>query len=211
MTDPNYTALLLIVDRSGSMADIRDDMVGALTHLVADQVAEPGLLTVDYVQFDDEIERTAKLADPRTLKISLEPRGSTALHDAVGAGIEWFGASLAELPEHARPSNVQVVVVTDGHENSSQRFRAADVRRMVAHQQEQYSWNFTFLGANQDAVLTGADLGFAADDSLTFAAHTRGVAASRAAASRKLAASRRGAEAAFTQAERDDSDDGRSA
>lgn len=45
MTDPNYTALLLIIDRSGSMTTIRDDMVGGLTTLLAEQAAEEGILT----------------------------------------------------------------------------------------------------------------------------------------------------------------------
>jgi hypothetical protein len=40
MTDPNYTALLLIIDRSGSMATIRDEMVGGLTAMLAGQAAE---------------------------------------------------------------------------------------------------------------------------------------------------------------------------
>ena len=42
MTNHDYTALLLIVDRSGSMAIIRDDMVGGLEGLLAKQAAQPG-------------------------------------------------------------------------------------------------------------------------------------------------------------------------
>lgn len=49
----------------------------------------------------------------------------------------------------------QVVVVTDGEENSSHEFDLDAVRALVAHQKEQYSWDFMFLGANQDAVLSG--------------------------------------------------------
>ena len=41
MTDDNYTALLLIVDRSDSMTTIRDDMVGGLQKLLDQQAAEP--------------------------------------------------------------------------------------------------------------------------------------------------------------------------
>ena len=39
MTDPTYTALMLIIDRSGSMQSIRDDMVGGLENLLAQQAA----------------------------------------------------------------------------------------------------------------------------------------------------------------------------
>ena len=91
MTDPNYTAMLLIIDRSGSMASIRDDMVGGLTAMLAEQAAEPGLLTVDIVTFDTEIELQCSLADPKAVTVRLEPRGGTALFDAIGQSVTAFG------------------------------------------------------------------------------------------------------------------------
>lgn len=168
MTDPNYTAMLLVIDRSGSMAGIRDDMVGGLTAMLAEQAAEPGLLTVDIVTFDTEIEIQCSLADPKDVTVTLEPRGGTALFDAIGQSVTGFGRVLAALPEHARPETVQVVVVTDGHENASREFGLDAVRALVTHQKEQYSWDFMFLGANQDAVLSGERLGFDAGSSMTF-------------------------------------------
>ena len=170
MTDPNYTALLLIIDRSGSMAAIRDDMIGGLTSLLAEQASEKGLLTVDILSFDDSIELQCSLADPSSVQIALEPRGMTALYDGIGIGVAGFGQTLAGLPEHARPGIVQVVVVTDGHENASREYTADQVRALVTRQTEKYGWDFVFLGANQDAVMTGATLGFEADSSMTYTA-----------------------------------------
>ena len=175
MTDPNYTAMLLVIDRSGSMAGIRDDMVGGLTTMLAEQAAEPGLLTVDIVTFDTEIETQCSLADPKNVTISLEPRGASALFDAIGQSVTGFGRVLAALPEHARPETVQVVVVTDGDENSSREFGLEAVRTLVTRQKEQYNWDFMFLGANQDAVLSGERLGFDAGSSMTFMASTDAV------------------------------------
>ena len=176
MTDPNYTAMLLVIDRSGSMEGIRDDMVGGLTAMLAEQAAEPGLLTVDIVTFDTEIELQCSLADPKTVTVTLEPRGGTALFDAIGQSVTAFGRVLAALPEHARPETVQVVVVTDGDENSSREFGRDAVRALVTQQKEQYAWDFVFLGANQDAVFAGERLGFDADSSMTYTAGTAGVA-----------------------------------
>lgn len=203
MTDPNYTALLLIVDRSGSMQSIRDEMVGALTALLDDQAAEPGMLTVDVVIFDHEILRTHTLVSPAAVDIDLVPRGSTALHDALGIAVTDFGATLAALPEHARPSTVQVVVVTDGHENASQEWTADAVRQLVRRQIEIYSWDFVYLGANQDAVLTARHLGFDDDSALTYAPAAGAIDKLSVSTSRYLKDARRGAKKGFSDDERD--------
>ena len=175
MTDPNYTAMLLVIDRSGSMDTIRDDMVGGLTAMLAQQAAEPGILTVDIVTFDTEIELQCTMSNPSDVAIVLEPRGGTALFDAIGMSVTGFGRTLAALPEHARPETVQVVVVTDGEENSSRKFSSRAVRALVTQQKEKYSWDFVFLGTNQDAVMAGQHLGFDAGSSMTFAPGAAGV------------------------------------
>ena len=137
--------------------------------MLADQAAEPGLLTVDIVTFDTEIELQCSLADPKDVTITLDPRGATSLFDAIGQSVTAFGRVLAALPEHARPETVQVVVVTDGEENSSREFNLEAVRAVVTQQKEQFNWDFVFLGANQDAVFSGQRLGFDAGSSMTFA------------------------------------------
>ena len=39
MADTDYTALLIVLDRSGSMSSIRDDMVGGLERMLQEQAA----------------------------------------------------------------------------------------------------------------------------------------------------------------------------
>jgi hypothetical protein len=202
MTDKNYTGMLLIIDRSGSMTSIRDDMVGGLQTLLNQQAAEPGRVTVDIVIFDDQIETTHVMVSPSEASIQLEPRGSTALHDAVGRSIGEFGRRLAAVPEDARPGTVIVVVATDGFENASREYTADQVRAMVTHQREAYGWDFVFLGANQDAVLTGTALGFSADSSIDFDADAGGAQAVNVAASRYISDRRLGRVAAFSPEDR---------
>lgn len=202
MTDPNYTALLLIVDRSGSMSSIKSDMEGGLNALIADQLAEPGLLTVDLFTFDTEVKHECSLTDPKNLEVKIEPRGSTALYDAIGIGVTEFGRSLAAMPEHARPETVQVIVVTDGEENASVEYRASAIKELVLTQKDVYSWDFVFLGANQDAVLNGVDLGFDAGSALTFAPGAEGVDASAKSMSRYMTDVRRKQKKLFLAEER---------
>lgn len=205
MTDPNYTALLLIVDRSGSMSSIKSDMEGGLKTLLEEQIAQPGLLTVDLFTFDNEVTHEFAMTDPSILDIKIEPRGATALYDAIGIGVNEFGRSLATMPEHARPATVQVIVVTDGEENSSLEYKSQAIKKLVTKQKEQYSWDFVFLGANQDAVMSGEQLGFDPGSSMTFEAGSVGVDASAKGVSRYMSDVRKKQKKSFLLEERNSS------
>lgn len=204
MTDSNYTALLIVLDRSGSMSSIRDDMVGGLGEMLRTHAAEPGLLTVDVVTFDDQIEVTHHFANPRDVAIELVPRGMTALHDAMGYAINGFAAQLAALPEHAQPANVQVIVVTDGYENASREYTADTVRQLVVKQIEKFNWDFVFLGADQDAVLTAGNLGIVSGKAMTYARGSKNVESMNRTLASKLRSTRAGRrDDVFTAEERD--------
>jgi hypothetical protein len=78
------------------------------------------------------------------------------------------GAELAALPEGERPGTVVVVVLTDGHENSSHEWTHDAVGAAIRRQESEYAWDFLFLGANMDAVQIGTALGIKADRSMTW-------------------------------------------
>jgi uncharacterized protein YegL len=202
MTDPNYSALVAVLDRSGSMSGIREEMETGLQTLIDEQAKQPGMLTVDLIHFDSVIEAVYEMVDAQFVKVKLDPRGATALYDAIGVSINGFTKSLSDLPEHARPSNVTFVVVTDGHENSSQEYDLKTVRNLVKSKQKDEGWNFMFLGANQDAVLSGQNLGFEADASLTFDADADGVNTMASSASRFISDARSGNRQGFSDTER---------
>ena len=151
------TDIIVVLDRSGSMAGIRKDMEGGFDAFIAEQRKEPGDARVTLTQFDTtyEIVYDGKpLTDVPPL--SLEPRGMTALYDAVGRTIAATGARFAALPEDERPERVLFVIITDGAENSSREFEGARVAAMVKEQTDKYSWQFVYIGANQDAVANAA-------------------------------------------------------
>jgi hypothetical protein len=117
---------------------------------------------------------------------------------------------LAALPEHARPSKTIMVVATDGEENSSVQTKLATVKEMIESKQEHEQWEMVFLGANQDAVMEGTNLGFRADSSMTFDPTTDSVASMAAATSRFVSDVRRGSRKGFTNTEREASSPPRS-
>lgn len=200
MTDANYTAMLIILDRSGSMGMIREDMIGGLQQLIAAQSSEPGMMTIDIVTFDTEIELTHHFADPASVKVELIPRGGTALYDAVGWSFNGFGQSLAELPEHARPGTVLVTIVTDGEENSSREYTASMVAKMIEHQRAAFDWDVSFLGANQDAIEEARKIGIDATDAIDY--DLGAVGAAMSAHADKLSRRRKGSRAGYTSEER---------
>jgi len=203
MTDPGYTAIAALMDRSGSMQSVREDAEGALRAFIADQRALPGRCTMRLAEFDSEYDTvygSTPIAD--VPDYVLHPRGMTALLDGIGKLVTDFGAELAALPEERRPGKVIVVIQTDGMENQSKEWTSASVNALITQQREKYGWDFLFLGAGQDAIAVGTSLGVAPSAVLAYAGSGAGTAAAVAAASGYVSRARSGARRDFTDAER---------
>lgn len=175
----NSTEMVFVLDRSGSMSGLAADTIGGFNELIEKQKKIEGDAYVTTVLFDHEYEvlhdhvalgEVAPLTDKEYFA-----RGSTALLDAVGRTIDSVGARLAAAPEEERPEHVVFVITTDGRENSSREYTAQRVREMVEHQQQKYSWQFVFLGANMDAVSEARNLGISAKYAADFTPTGRGV------------------------------------
>ena len=141
------------------------------------------------------------MADPHSIKVQIEPRGGTALYDAIGHCINGFTSEMEALPPHARPSKTVLLVATDGEDNSSVQFIADSVRELVQAKQDVEGWEALFMGAEQDAVREGEKLGFKADACITFKLQGGSVHAA-SAASRFVNDVRQGTRAGFTEVER---------
>jgi hypothetical protein len=172
--------LTIILDRSGSMVDIKDDMEGGLREHIEDQKKEKGVdIKVSYCTFDDthEVHFTAKnIADVKTEELILTPRGSTALLDTVGRMIVETKARIDALPADQKPIKVSFMIITDGHENASKEYNRDKLKELVEERKNQDKWEFIFLGANIDAFSTGSALGFTSNVNYkTTSAGTKGM------------------------------------
>lgn len=154
MPNPNKTLIAAILDRSGSMSGVRDDIIGGFNTFITDQRKTPGECSVTLAQFDDEYEivyNNKPIQDTPNLDSSTYvPRGNTALNDAVGRTINAIGSELSKASEDERPGHVIVVIITDGMENASKEFSGAQIKQMIEHQQEKYGWHLTYLAASMD-------------------------------------------------------------
>lgn len=161
------TELIFILDRSGSMYGLEHETIAGYNSMLERQKNEDGDAKVTTVLFDNLYEIIHDAVDiqsvePMTSK-EYYPRGTTALMDAIGNTINRVGNRLAATPEHERPGQVVVVITTDGYENSSREFARNQIKQMIEHQTNTYSWKFMFLGANIDAATEANSIGISAD------------------------------------------------
>ena len=190
----DYLHVCVVLDASGSMETVENDVKGTFDAFVAEQSQKPGKTVLDVYQFSNSTERIVRSANLAAFENNLmrnyRCHGLTALNDAVCQAIDELGAEFAAMPESERPSDVVVAILTDGEENFSRRFTNADVKERVKRQSEIYDWSFIYLAADIDAFKTGAALGLAAEDCAMFARSAEGIESARQAVSSRLEARR---------------------
>jgi uncharacterized protein YegL len=198
--------IVLVLDRSGSMESTKGDAEGGLREFIAKQRLIPGECRLTFYRFDDALDlviedKPLQLVEDREL--ALEPRGMTALVDAINRAIDEVGERLARRADYDRPEHVYVVIITDGQENYSNT-PWATVKEKITRQTNQYKWQFIFIGSNQDAIATAARIGIGAQYSLNYAANRVGTVNSYQALSDNIGKSRIGGQAVqcFTDVQR---------
>ncbi|MEU3907959.1 vWA domain-containing protein [Streptomyces goshikiensis] len=201
MTTTTRRHIIAVIDRSGSMNRVREDTEGGLNALLDEQRTAPGSTTVSLVQFDDEVETvyTARPLD-EVPAFTLRPRGMTALLDAVGSTVWQEGQRIAMLPPAEQPSEVTLVILTDGKDNRSRRFEPGLVRHLVDGVRAQ-GWTVVFLGANQDAFEAAGGMGIPAATTLGY--DTEQTRDTLTSAGRMVARGTRTGEFTFTNEERE--------
>jgi hypothetical protein len=169
MTDPHTTLIAALLDRSGSMETSKDATEDGWRELINEQRHLPGECLVTLAQFDTVYE---VVYDPTPIadvpEFIVQPRGMTALLDAIGTFVTQIGEQLSALPEDRRPGKVICLIMTDGMENSSQEWTWDAVKKLTIQQQNEWNWTFLFIGANMDAIAVGGRMGFTPHQSITY-------------------------------------------
>ena len=190
----NLTAIGVVIDNSSSMGPTRSDTVGGFNTFLADQKALPGDATLTLAFFNHKYELihdSVPLKDVADLTLdTYRTHGNTALLDAIGKTVNSMGAKLAAMAEADRPGKVILVILTDGEENTSQDFSLDQILTMLKHQQEVYSWEVVYLGANQNAAEIGKKMGIHAGNSVNYAATGVGTRSAYSVISQRVTHSR---------------------
>jgi hypothetical protein len=194
----DLSEIAFVLDRSGSMQPLAEDAIGGFNGFLETQQKEQGDARLTLTLFDHEYQLMHRSLDirqvPNLTDKVYQPRGTTALLDAIGLTVDGLGRQLDKTPEPLRPGKVVVAILTDGLENASRRYTAPMIADRINHQRQKYSWEFVFLAANQDAILTGTALGVDRQDCTTFAATAAGVQLAYKATSDRILRTRRHSE-----------------
>jgi len=166
----------LIVDKSGSMCDCVEQTITGFNEQVKKiqqlekEYAEQEI-TIGLTTFNHEVCHHFFQSPPTLVKQlntdNYIPDGSTALLDAVGMTIDSIEK---EINTHQNQSNTTVVMVilTDGHENSSRLFKLEDIRTTISRLEETGKWTFSFIGATLDAVNVATSMAIKSQNSFMF-------------------------------------------
>ena len=187
----NDKEIVLVLDRSGSMGTIKNDVIGGLNTFFDEQKKVKGKATVTIAQFDDQYEITFDGVDINTIPkfddTTFVPRGLTALLDGIGKTINNIYGRIKSTAKKNRPEQVVFVIMTDGGENASKEFTREAIFKMIREMEAKDKWQFIFLGANQDAIDTGGSLGISSNMSVNYAATSDGTTKSYSMMSQKIA------------------------
>lgn len=182
------THYLLILDKSGSMSSVCQETINNFN----EQVQTIKKLEAKYpeqkyfvslITFSDgmeEIMMDVPASEVKELtKEDYVPGGMTALYHAMGQGISKLKDKLTpRMTDTSKIVSSVVVVMTDGGENHSmvhpEKWTSERLKPLVESLNKDDRWTISFLGANQDAVLTSSQVGINIGNTLNYASTTRG-------------------------------------
>ena len=154
----NFTELIFILDKSGSMSGLENDTIGGFNSMLENQKAVDGECRITTVLFDNSHTLLHDRIDIHAVSPMTNTEyfvgGSTALLDAIGLTINNLVSVQRNTAEDYRADKVMFVIITDG--------------------EEKYGWEFIFLGANIDAVQTAQRFGIDADRAVDYIPDAKG-------------------------------------
>lgn len=161
----------VILDKSGSMHDCIDSTLSGFNEQIEcicdlskkfpRQEFAVSLTTFNgHVSHDIEQIHPAeinKLVKKSWLKtnakntILYEPSGTTSLYDAIGLSVKNM-IDIVQKEVDNNLASVVVVIITDGHENSSNIYSYHDIQSMIEELEQTKKWSFNYLSNTPDAI-----------------------------------------------------------
>lgn len=170
------THIICVLDRSGSMSSIIEDMIGGFNQFLEEQKKLEGECVITISMFDHDYTNFKSNVDINSLEpltlADWQPRGTTALYDAIGKSINDVKSYYVKNPSE-KPDRFLVCIVTDGYENSSKEYRLDDIKKLIDKQQKN-DWAFVYLAANQDGFAVGNSMNISSGNVFNYTADVKG-------------------------------------
>jgi hypothetical protein len=160
----------ILLDRSGSMASLWTEALSSINAYVkklADDGVDTGVTLATFdsessgVTFDIIRDRITPATWKPVSNDDATPRGMTPLNDATG--------KIVALANAGNYDKVAIIIMTDGHENSSRELTVAQAKKLLDDCRAK-NWQVIFLGANFDNAQQSMAYGNAAGATIQSAA-----------------------------------------
>lgn len=161
--------IVAILDKSGSMAGLRDDAIGGYNSFLKEQQkldVKANLTTILFASDYQVVEDRTPVANVKPMTTSTYfPMGSTAMNDAIGKAL----SKLMTI----NPKRAVIAILTDGQENASKEFTTPQIKTLIEKCQDK-DWEIVYLAANQDAFAVAHNYGMNLANVANFAANAIG-------------------------------------
>lgn len=177
----------IILDMSGSMGNIasatREGLNNYLNTMKEDKNDDIVLVSVTVfdsegwygdsikVHVDTIMDMVPLDEIPEITESHYKPRGGTPMYDAIGKSVGRTERSLEGIEGNPE---VLLVIITDGDENTSRKFKQHEIKSLLETKEGQ-GWSTIYLGANQDAWAVGNSLGINAGNVKAYDATDEGI------------------------------------
>lgn len=141
-----------LLDETGSMQSIKGDTIGGFNAYVETLRKDGGEIAFSLVNFNSNRTRSRYVAKPiekiqPLTKRNYRPAAATPLIDA---SVKIVNSTADAVKKRGDEPRVLVVIQTDGYENVSVEYTAADLASLIK-EKTAAGWQFVSLGAGLDA------------------------------------------------------------
>ena len=170
------THYLIILDKSGSMQDCKDqamssynEQLQSIQNLQKEFPEQDFTLSLtvfnnftDHLYFSANPKKAGKLDD-----MNYKPNGMTALYDAIGSSVSKLQHKVGKAVSNDL-ANVVVVIITDGYENSSRTHSYKDISSLIKELESTGKYTFSYLGSTLDSVEIAQNLNIKRKNAMKF-------------------------------------------
>lgn len=159
------TDIIVLIDSSGSMSVMGEEPIKSVNEFISKQQQNNDESRLTIISFSSDTKKLIKNKPIQEVeKISQDeyiPSGSTSLYDCICTVI-------SKRLSSNKINNVILLIITDGHENSSKHYNRKQTKDYLELVQTKYNWQILFIGANINSFEEGKNLSINSDKCAQF-------------------------------------------